>query len=133
MKYCKKCLYPDTKPQLVFNDEDVCSACINSELKESIDWIQKEKEFRDICAKHKSKDDSNYDCIIPVSGGRDSTYQTYAMKEIFGMNPLAVAFHPLDQTQIGRKNLENLKKLNVDCIEFSMEIHQSYCIFNGIS
>tara|TARA_B110000014_G_C20124868_1_gene598346 strand:+ start:4255 stop:5394 length:1140 start_codon:yes stop_codon:yes gene_type:complete len=119
MKYCKKCLYPDTKPQLVFNDEDVCSACINSELKESIDWIQKEKEFRDICAKHKSKDDSNYDCIIPVSGGRDSTYQTYAMKEIFGMNPLAVAFHPLDQTQIGRKNLENLKKLNVDCIEFS--------------
>ncbi len=60
-----------------------------------------------------------YNYIIPVSGGRDSTFQAYVMKETFGFNPLAVAFHPLDQTDIGRKNLDNLKKLGVDCIEFS--------------
>ena len=119
MKYCKLCLLPDTKPQLTFDENGVCSACINNKLKENVNWEQKEKDFLQIIEKYKNTDNSNYDCIIPVSGGRDSTYQTYAMKEMFGMNPLAVAFHPLDQTEIGRKNLDNLKKLNVDCIEFS--------------
>ena len=119
MRYCKFCLLPDTKPQLVFDKNGICSACINNKLKQNVDWESKHKDFLKLLEKYKNKDDSNYDCIIPVSGGRDSTYQTYAMKETFGMNPLAVAFHPLDQTDIGRKNLDNLKKLNVDCIEFS--------------
>ena len=121
MKYCKLCLLPDTKPQLIFDENGVCSACINNKLKENVNWEQKEKDFLQIIEKYKNTDNSNYDCIIPVSGGRDSTYQTYAMKEMFGMNPLAVAFHPLDQTEIGRKNLDNLKKLNVDCVEFSSQ------------
>jgi len=121
MKYCKLCLLPDTKPQLIFDENGVCSACINNKLKENVNWEQKEKDFLKIIEKYKNTDNSNYDCIIPVSGGRDSTYQTYAMKEMFGMNPLAVAFHPLDQTEIGRKNLDNLKKLNVDCVEFSSQ------------
>jgi len=119
MKYCKNCLYPDTKPQLVFNEEGICSACINYNLKEKIDWDAKEKELREILDKFKSKDGKNYDCIIPVSGGKDSTYQTYVIKKEFGLNPLVVNFHPLDQTNIGKKNLENLKRLGVDCIEFS--------------
>jgi len=119
MKYCKKCLYPDTKPQLVFNDDGICSACTNRKTKESIDWDKKREEFVKILDKYSSKDSSNYDCIIPVSGGKDSTYQTYVMKEEFGLNPLVVNFHPLDQTNIGKKNLENLKKIGVDCIEFS--------------
>ena len=119
MKYCKKCLYPDTKPQLVFNQEGVCSACTNHLLKNNIDWERKNKQFIDILEKHRSNDGSNYDCIIPVSGGKDSTYQTYMIKKKFGLNPLVVNFHPHDQTEIGRKNLENLKKIGVDCIEFS--------------
>ena len=119
MKYCKKCLYPDTKPQLVFNDDGICSACTNRKTKESIDWDKKREEFVKILDKYSSKDSSNYDCIIPVSGGKDSTYLTYVMKEEFGLNPLVVNFHPLDQTNIGKKNLENLKKIGVDCIEFS--------------
>ncbi len=119
MKYCKKCLYPDTKPQLVFNEEGICSACTNHLLKNNIDWEKKNKQFLDILEKHRSNDGSNYDCIIPVSGGKDSTYQTYMIKKKFGLNPLVVNFHPHDQTEIGRKNLENLKKIGVDCIEFS--------------
>jgi N-acetyl sugar amidotransferase len=119
LKYCKKCLYPDTKPQLVFNQEGVCSACTNHLLKNNIDWERKNKQFLDILEKHRSNDGSNYDCIIPVSGGKDSTYQTYMIKKKFGLNPLVVNFHPHDQTEIGRKNLENLKKIGVDCIEFS--------------
>ena len=119
MKYCKKCLYPNTKPQLEFNDDGICSACTNNKLKETIDWNKKKNELKQILEKNKSKDGSSYDCIIPVSGGKDSTYQTYVIKEEFGLNPLVVNFHPLDQTEIGRKNLENLKKIGVDCIEFS--------------
>ena len=119
MKYCKNCLYPDTKPQLEFNNNGICSACTNNKLKETIDWNKKGNELKQILEKNKSKDGSTYDCIIPVSGGKDSTYHTYVIKEEFGLNPLVVNFHPLDQTDIGRKNLENLKKLGVDCIEFS--------------
>jgi len=119
MKYCKKCLYPDTKPQLVFNEDGICSACVNYDLKEEIDWDDKEKELREILDKFKSEDGKNYDCIIPVSGGKDSTFQTYVIKKIYGLNPLVVNFHPLDQTDIGKKNLETLKKIGVDCIEFS--------------
>ena len=119
MKYCKKCLYPDTKPQLIFNDKGVCSACENMKKKEMIDWNEKKKEFGLILEKYRNRDGKNYDCIIPVSGGKDSTYQTYVMKKEYGLNPLVVNFHPLDQTNIGKKNLDNLKKIGVDCIEFS--------------
>jgi len=119
MKYCKKCLYPDTKPQLLFNDDGICSACENHEKKNKIDWVKKKQEFADILEKYASKDKTNYDCIIPVSGGKDSHYQTYVIKKEFGLNPLVVNFHPHDQTELGRKNLENLKKIGVDCIEFS--------------
>ena len=118
MNYCKKCLYPDTKPQLVFDENGICSACKNHELKEKIDWKSKEKELKEILEKFRSKN-NYYDCIIPVSGGKDSHFQAYTIKEKFGLNPLVVNFHPLDQTEIGKKNLDNLKKLGVDCIEFS--------------
>ena len=119
MRYCKKCLYPDTKPQIIFNDEGICSACVNHEKKEIIDWNEKRQEFEEILDKYKSKNKTNYDCIIPVSGGKDSHYQTYVIKKEFGLNPLVINFHPHDQTELGKKNLENLKKIGVDCIEFS--------------
>ena len=119
MKYCKKCLYPNTKPQLVFDQDGICSACINYELKKEIDWERKKQEFKEILDKHKTQNHSNYDCIIPVSGGKDSHFQTYMIKKEFGLNPLVVNFHPLDQTVLGRQNLENLKKIGVDCIEFT--------------
>ena len=119
MKYCKKCLYPNTKPQLQFDERGICSACNNQKLKDEVNWVKKKEDLLLILEKYRSKNDNNYDCIIPVSGGKDSTFQTYTIKETFGLNPLAVNFHPHDQTEIGRKNLENLKQLGVDCIEFS--------------
>ena len=119
MKYCKRCLYPDTKPQLIFNQDRICSACINYEKKKTIDWDKKRKEFKEILEKYRSKNKTNYDCLIPVSGGKDSHYQTYVIKKEFGLNPLVVNFHPHDQTELGKENLENLKRIGVDCIEFS--------------
>ena len=106
---------------LDFNSFGICSACTNFESKEKIDWSKRKEELKTILEKYKSIDSSNYDCIIPISGGKDSHYQTYVLKEEFGLNPLVVNFHPHDFTDVGRKNIENLKKIGVDCIEFSAD------------
>ena len=120
LKYCKKCLFPDTKPQLGFDSEGVCDACVYAEKKEEIDWDSRRNELEKILEKYRSKDGSRYDCIVPVSGGKDSTFQTYFLKKECGLNPLAVNFRPRDFTETGIKNMETLKKLGVDCVTFSM-------------
>ena len=120
MKYCSKCLYPDTKPGLGF-ENGVCDACRYIKVKEEIDWVKRRKELGQVLEKYKSKDGSRYDCIIPVSGGKDSHYQAYVIKEEYGLNPLLVNFHPHDFTDTGRKNIENIKKIGADCIEFSAD------------
>jgi len=119
VKLCKNCLFPDSKPQLKFDENGICDACLYSEKKITIDWNQRKQELKNILEKYKNKNGNNYDCLIPVSGGKDSTYQTYVIKKEFGLNPLVVNFHPREQTELGKKNLDNLKKLGVDCVEFT--------------
>jgi N-acetyl sugar amidotransferase len=119
LKYCQKCLYPDTKPELIFDENGVCSACNSIIFKDKIDWNLRKNQLDQIFEKYRNNNDSTYDCIIPVSGGKDSHYQAYVIKEKFGLNPLLVNFHPIDFTDIGRKNMENLKSLGMDCIEFT--------------
>jgi len=115
MRYCKKCVMPDTKPDLSFDAEGVCDACRSAELKNTIDWKEREAQFREIIDVYKSKDSSRYDCIIPVSGGKDSTYQAYLARQ-YGLNPLLVHFEPTVRTELGRKNLENIRQFG-DLIE----------------
>jgi N-acetyl sugar amidotransferase len=119
-RYCKRCLFPETKPDLYFNDEGVCSACIAAESKDNgINWEQREKDFYSIIDKYRlGKDEVGYDCLIPVSGGKDSTYQAYFMKEVCGMNPLCVCFETTRETELGRRNLENISKMGIDVIHF---------------
>lgn len=118
MKYCKQCLMPDTKPDLFFNNDGVCAACSNFDSRESVDWEKRLKELKSILEKYKSKDGSNWDCIVPVSGGKDSTYQVIKILQL-GMNPLCVTSTTCHLSDIGRKNLENIRNLGVDCIEVS--------------
>jgi N-acetyl sugar amidotransferase len=120
IRYCKKCVFPETKPDLYFNEEGVCSACIAAEEKNiSIDWEQRKKDFFSIINHYKKKEGATgYDCLIPVSGGKDSTYQVYFMKEVCGMNPLCVCFETTTITEIGQKNLDNISKMGVDLIYF---------------
>jgi len=119
-RYCKKCLFPETKPDLHFSEEGVCSACIAAESKNNgIDWAQREKDFHSIIDKFRlDKDEIGYDCLIPVSGGKDSTYQAYFMKVVCNMNPLCVCFETTRETELGRKNLENISKMGIDVIHF---------------
>ncbi len=105
---------PDTKPDLTFTEDGVCDACKSQETKNfGIDWSAREKEFLGLVSKYKNNE--NYDCIIGVSGGKDSTYQVIKILEL-GLNPLCICFEPTIPTSIGKKNLENLNELGVDLI-----------------
>jgi|TARA_B100000767_G_scaffold274691_1_gene308529 N-acetyl sugar amidotransferase len=121
LKYCKKCVTPNTRPSIDFDNSGVCSACNNHiAKKKTINWKKRLKDFKKILNKHKkSAKSKNYDCIVPVSGGKDSIYQTYVLKKIFKMNPLAITFRPLSRTYRGEENLLALKKIGVDHIDFT--------------
>ena len=90
MKYCKKCVYPDTKPGLIFDKEDVCNACRNHERKNEVNWEERREEFLKIVEKFKSKNGSLYDCVIPVSGGKDSHYQSYFINYLIEMRVIKI-------------------------------------------
>lgn len=118
MKYCCRCVMPDTKPDLKFDAEGICNACRNYERRPSIDWNSRASELEQILAGYRSKNNSNWDCIVPVSGGKDSTFQVLRVLQL-GMNPLCVTATTCDFSEIGRKNLENIKQAGVDHIQVS--------------
>ena len=109
---------PDTKPDLRLDEEGVCNACRSYHKRNEINWLQRKAELMKLLERYKSKDQSHWDCIIPVSGGKDSTFQVIRMLEM-GMTPLCVTGTTCDLSEIGRKNIENIKNLGVDYIEFT--------------
>jgi len=111
---------PRTNPNLTFDEWGVCNACRNSEYQDSVDWNARRKDLEKILDKYRAKDGKRFDCIIPVSGGKDSTFQTHVIKKEFGMNPLCVTFSHTWFTDVGKRNLENLiKKLGVAHIMYT--------------
>ena len=118
MIYCSKCIMPTTRPEQVFED-GVCDACRSADVKHAeIDWDLREKEFREILDRYRG-DGTNYDCIIPVSGGKDSCYQAITMRDKYGMTPLCVTHTPCDLTDVGLKNLNFLRDQGFDLIQIS--------------
>ena len=118
IRYCVRCVMPATKPDLFIDAEGVCSACRNLEARVEVDWQMRLEELKEITDRYRSRDGSNYDCLIPVSGGKDSTFQVVKMLEL-GLNPLCVTATTDELSEIGRRNIENLKSLGVDYLEFS--------------
>jgi N-acetyl sugar amidotransferase len=117
LKYCCRCVMPHTKPDLHIDENGVCNACRSYEHRREIDWDQRRRELDEILSRFR-RSDSSWDCIVPVSGGKDSTYQVVRMLQL-GLNPLCVTATTCDLSPIGRKNIENLKRLGVDHVEFS--------------
>jgi len=117
MKYCKKCIMPDTRPNLKINEDGICAPCKNHEYKESIDWNQRWKELEELADKYRGSNGDSYDCIITVSGGKDSHYQVHIFKEKLGMNPLLVSIDNLGWTETGRMNWDNIRN------EFGVDAH----------
>ena len=118
MKYCKSCVLPNTRPNINFNQNGICDPCASTKEKISIDWKERESQFILIVNEIKSKNKS-YDCVIPVSGGKDSTWQTIKALE-YGLNPLCVTWKSPARNNLGQENLENLISLGVNHIDFSI-------------
>ena len=110
--YCKQCVMPDTKPDLNLDNEGICNACRSYQNRQFIDWEKRNEELLEIIKDYKNYEGSNWECVIPVSGGKDSTYQVIKMLQL-GVNPLCVTSTTCDLSDLGRRNIENLKNLNV--------------------
>ncbi len=116
MIHCTSCFYPNTKPDLEFNENGICSACISFENRKKTNWELRKKEFIKIVKNLKKKKTGDYDCIIPVSGGKDSTWQVIMALE-YGLKPLCVNSRTCDLSPLGRKNLDNIRTIGADLIE----------------
>lgn len=124
MKYCKKCLQPDTRPGILFDEQGVCYACLYEASKKNIDWGGRFGELQRIADEAKTKARENgipYDCVIGVSGGKDSTFQAVYAKEKLGLHPLLVNSMPDDISEIGRRNIDNLNRLGFDIVRISLD------------
>ena len=104
MKYCKKCVMPDTRPGIKFNEEGVCQACVNYEKRKYIDWDDRWEQLEQLADKYRNSNDSKYDCMIAGSSGKDSTYQVYVFKKLLKMNPLVVSVNNFSWTNTGWNN-----------------------------
>jgi N-acetyl sugar amidotransferase len=123
MRYCTRCCYPENaKPTIVFDEQGVCSGCRMHESRENINWKEREEWFVQTIEKFKqiSRERENiYDCVVPVSGGKDSFFQAYIAKK-YGLNPLLVTFNHTFNTKVGIYNLQNMaKKIDCDLLRFT--------------
>lgn len=120
LRYCIRCCMPETQEGIKFDEMGICQACQSSEQKIHINWVEREQELRRILDKAKAEAGQNYDCIIPISGGKDSMFQLYVLVKVYGMKPLAVTFSHNWYSETGWYNLQNaLKEFNVDHIMFT--------------
>lgn len=113
--FCRHCLMPTTRPRIQFDKEGVCNACRNASLKKEIDWSERRVLLQNILGDHKSKN-GKYDCVVPWSGGKDSSAIALKLKYELGLNPLLVTFSPLIPTTVGNHNREALINHGFDSI-----------------
>ena len=117
LRYCTSCLMPSIRPRISFSDDGRCNACVHAEAKKStIDWKGRWQELKQLCDRFRILDGSNWDVLVPCSGGKDGSYVAWRLKHDLGMHPLAVTLMPQVQTEIGRQNLENFRNSGFDHI-----------------
>ncbi len=118
MRYCRKCVQPDTRPGIVFDDAGVCQACRFAQEADAVDWDARRAEMDEICAFARERNISGYDCIVGVSGGKDSTRQAMYVRDELKLHPLLVCctYPPENLSERGARNLANLMRLGFDCI-----------------
>jgi len=116
--WCKGCLNMSTRPRITFDANGFCNACQWMEEKKFLDWTSRENELKNILNKHRSVN-GGFDCIVPVSGGKDGSYVAYKLKHEYGMNPLTVTIKPPLSLELGDKNLNNFISSGYDHIHIS--------------
>ena len=106
MKYCSRCVYPENHPlYLTFDNNNVCSGCRVHEEKDIINWEDRYKRLENITNNYKNESGNNYDCIVPVSGGRDSYFILHTVIKKLGLNPLLVTYNSSYNTKIGIRKI----------------------------
>lgn len=111
MKYCTKCVMPDSRPGITFNEDGVCAACQSYERRKSINWEKRYQELEALCDKYRGCNGDGYDCAIAVSGGKDSHYQVHLMKNVMGMNPILFSVEDnFPMTEAGKHNIKNISE-----------------------
>lgn len=111
MKFCKRCVMPDTRPGITFDQNGICSACQSYERRKSIDWNDRWKQFEELCGRYRKFEGGGYNCAIAVSGGKDSHYQVHLMKNVMHMNPILFSVEDnFPMTEAGKHNLQNLSE-----------------------
>jgi len=118
LRYCIRCLQPDTRPNTVFNANGLCPACHYFDQLEDVDWSERNQILNDIVSEIKAKQKGFHHCIIGVSGGKDSTRQALYIRDGLGLNPLLVclSYPPEQVTDRGTNNLSNLIDLGFDVL-----------------
>jgi N-acetyl sugar amidotransferase len=112
IQFCTKCVYPGVAATpLTFDQDGVCSGCRTHEEQKSVDWAARERMFRELCDDYRSRDGKRHDCLIPVSGGKDSFYQVHLLKKVYGMNPLLVTYNENNETEVGKRNIQRMKEV----------------------
>ena len=123
MKYCTTCLQPDTRPNGYLTEEGICPACKYFNELKKVDWDERYFQLKEVITKYPKKEGQLFDCIIGVSGGKDSTRQALWARDKLNLNPLLVCFsYPPEQvTQRGVDNLSNLIELGFDTLVINSE------------
>jgi N-acetyl sugar amidotransferase len=118
MKYCKTCLQPDTRPNTYFGADGICPACTYFKALKEVDWQERVEILKDIFANRQRRPGVFHDCIIGISGGKDSTRQALWVRDYLGLNPLLVclSYPPEQVTERGVDNLSNLIELGFDVV-----------------
>jgi len=117
-QYCQRCVLPDTRPGVRLDEDGICNGCHNAELKAHIDWTDRASEFETVIAEAKHRK-AEYDCVIPVSGGKDSHWQVLTCLA-HGLHPLCVTYSYPGATDLGQANLRNLIELGVDHLQLTV-------------
>lgn len=110
MQHCIRCAYPENHALgITFNADGLCSGCIVHEEKDQLDWQEREGKLKSILEQYRNADGANHDCIIPVSGGKDSFFIVDLIKNKFDLNPLLVSYNRHYNTRGGIYNLEQIR------------------------
>jgi len=119
MRYCTRCCMPGSNEGIQFDEMGICQACQSQEQKIHIDWVTRERELSALLDRYRALG-NDYDCIVPISGGKDSTFQLHVLTKVYGMKVLAVTFSHNWFSDTGRYNLQNaIEKFGVDHIMFT--------------
>ena len=125
VQFCTRCTYPAVSATpLTFDEDGICSGCRVHAQQDTVDWLERKKLFEeDIVKSYRGTNGSNYDCVIPVSGGKDSFWQVHLIKVVYGMRPLLVTYGENNHTAVGMRNIQRMRDaFGCDHVHFTPSI-----------